>query len=278
MFFQLAGALLIALIGVSVHLLSTMDAPPADFGKGSMFDQIAGRYDMINRVLALGMDVNWRQHMVLKIAESLADNPSPRILDIATGTADVALLLAKQLPSASIVGVDPSSNMLDVGRQKTDKQGLSNNIHLQVADARELSSALSSQALFDAATMSFGIRNVPEKSQALCEIHGLLQPGSRFCILEFSEPDDSFGVMGVLARFFIRHVVPVVGGVLSGAPKEYLHLQNSIKEFPSPSEFSKLLEGLDCNGGYFSMEELIQLNFGSVQLYVTRSAMRKAPE
>ena len=113
--------------------------------------------------------------------------------------------------------------------------------------------------------------HVPEREVALCEIHRLLKPSGVLAILEFSEPDDSFGVLGMLARLFIRHVVPIVGGILSGAPKEYLHLQNSIKDFPTPPEFKKLMERLSCGEegkGYFDMEEVMHLNFGSVQLYV----------
>ena len=119
--------------------------------------------------------------------------------------------------------------------------------------------------------MAFGIRNVPERDVALCEIHRLLKPAGVLDILEFSEPDDSFGLLGRLARVFIRHIVPVVGGVLSGAPREYLHLQNSIKDFPTPPRFRELMENLSCGEdrkGFFSMEEVIHMNFGSVQLYV----------
>lgn len=258
-------------------MFSKVDAPPLDYGTGSMFDLIATRYDLINRALALGMDLNWRRTMVRKIGESIAasENNQPKILDLATGTADVALLLAQEIPSATIVGVDPSHNMLEVGRQKVKQQKLDAVIDLQLSDSRNLGEIDSSS--FDAATMAFGIRNVPERDMALCEIHRVLRPSSRFCILEFSEPDASFGILGAVARFFIRHVVPVVGGLLSGAPREYLHLQNSIKEFPSPQEFGALMQRLDCGSteGYFELEELIQMNFGSVQLYVTKAMNRR---
>lgn len=206
-----------------------------------------------------------------------------KILDLATGTADVAILLAKDYLSSGtdtkrdidILGVDPSINMITVGREKIAKENLASTITLDLGDARNLKGLENDS--FDAATMSFGIRNVPEKEEALCEIHRVLkkesdgQSGAKFGILEFSEPGDDSGIMGAGARLFIRYVVPVLGAVLSGAPREYMHLQNSIKEFPSPPEFAALMEGLKCgvnSNGRFRVEDLIQLNFGSVQLYL----------
>jgi len=115
----------------------------------------------------------------------------------------------------------------------------------------------------------------------LCEIHRVLVKGrqkSKLAILEFSEPTSDFGIMGFLARVFIRYILPVVGAVLSGAPREYMHLQNSIKDFPSPNEFVALIEGVECGKdekGSFQVENLVQMNFGSVQLYVASPIMRK---
>lgn len=250
--------------------LRTVETPPADFGSGSMFDQIAARYDLINRVLALRMDVGWRKQMTRRVREKLPRTSSEiRLLDVATGTADVALQLARDIPTSTILGLDPSNNMLSVGRDKIANQGLSDRIVLETADARDFS--MYEANAYAAATMAFGIRNVPEREDALCEIHRLLQPKGVLAILEFSEPDDSHGVMGFFARLFIRYIVPMVGGILSGAPREYLHLQNSIKDFPTPPNFNKLLENLSCGegkNGHFDMEPVMHMNFGSVQLYL----------
>ena len=112
-----------------------------------------------------------------------------RIVDLATGTADVALQLAQDIPTATIVGIDPSQNMLTVGRDKVASQDMSDRIELFLWDARQLSSWESN--FFDGATMAFGIRNVPERDVALCEIHRLLKPNGWVAILEFSEPDHS---------------------------------------------------------------------------------------
>jgi demethylmenaquinone methyltransferase / 2-methoxy-6-polyprenyl-1,4-benzoquinol methylase len=238
-----------------------------------MFDMIAGRYDLVNRVLAMRMDVGWRKIMVQKIKDKVP--PDARLLDIATGTADVALLLAEAMPLATVLGKDPSNNMLDVGRTKVHDRELDARIVLEYGDAQDFSAL--QESVFDGATMSFGIRNVPDRQTALCEIHRVLKPSAIFCILEFSEPDESAGIMGFFARLFIRHVVPVVGGVLSGKPREYLHLQNSIKDFPTPTEFGKIMETVNCGEsgrGAFRLDELIQMNFGSVQLYVTTAIER----
>ena len=273
-FLWLATVVLLPLIAFVAHqtLFEGVDQPPSDHGSGSMFDMIAGRYDAINRVLALGMDTSWRVTMVKFIQQHVRKGMNiahPRILDVSTGTADVALLLASAMPEATILGIDPSSNMLDVGRTKIQKRGKGNQVTLELHDARDLSKL--ENETFDAATMAFGIRNVPERGQALCEIHSLLRDNARFCILEFSEPDESFGVMGMTVRFFIRHVIPFLGGILSGAPREYWHLQKSINEFPSPKEFVEQIHALQCDGGAYHVDQVHQIMFGSVQIYSMRS-------
>eukprot|EP00555_Chaetoceros_dichaeta_P011659 CAMPEP_0198270206 /NCGR_PEP_ID=MMETSP1447-20131203/44154_1 /TAXON_ID=420782 /ORGANISM="Chaetoceros dichaeta, Strain CCMP1751" /LENGTH=290 /DNA_ID=CAMNT_0043962119 /DNA_START=52 /DNA_END=924 /DNA_ORIENTATION=- len=277
--------------------------PPTDFGTGSMFDQIATRYDFINRALALNLDTGWRKVMVKDVIRSgLEHNFLPsnnngdkkipfRVLDLATGTADVSILLAKeyravtaddneQPPQLEILGIDPSENMIQVGRKKVENQGLEDEIMLEIGDARDLKGLKDSS--FNAVTMSFGIRNVPEKKKVLCEMHRVLKMEvsadggegdvGKLAILEFTEPTYSEGgVMGLAARIFIRFVVPVIGAVLSGAPREYMHLQNSIKEFPPPKEFVALMEGVKCGDkgrGTFQVDEVKYLNFGSVVLYL----------
>ena len=224
--------------------------PPANFGSGSMFDRIATRYDFINRALALNMDTAWRVEMVKAVtSDGKLFAQESKILDLATGTADVAILLANAAREAAaapatatassathVLGVDPSQNMLSVGRDKIKERGLEDIVTLDIGDARNLVGLPTND--FDAATMSFGIRNVPEKDKALCEIWRVMKKDgrSKLGILEFSEPGPEAGILGSVARLFIRTVVPVLGAALSGAPKEYLHLQNSIQEFPPTRE------------------------------------------
>jgi demethylmenaquinone methyltransferase/2-methoxy-6-polyprenyl-1,4-benzoquinol methylase len=224
------------------------------------------------------MDVGWRQVMAHRLQERVASLSTPQLLDLATGTADVALLLANTIPGSTVIGVDPSNNMLDVGRSKVKHQKLEGRVDLRYGGVQDLANSFSENS-FDAATMAFGIRNVPDREEALCQVHRVLRPNGVFCIMEFSEPDDDAGIMGFLARIFIRHIVPVVGGIVSGAPREYLHLQNSIKDFPTPKEFGALIERVECGEdgkGTFRLDELVHMNFGSVQLYVATPIVREA--
>lgn len=282
----------------------TTEAPGLDYGTGSMFDKIATRYDTINRVLAMNMDIGWRRTMTSRIGELLSQedesNSAWKILDMATGTADVALQLVDDLErfqktsslQTTVLGLDPSENMLSVGRQKIQAEGLESRIVLETADARDLSGyydrTSDDSQKFDAATMAFGIRNVvPNRKKALCEIHKLLKPNGVLAILEFSKPTQKHGIFGAAAGVFIQHVVPFVGGLLSGgAKKEYRHLQNSIAEFPSPEIFKKQLETLECPlrdddddvyfyVGNYAMEDVVHMNFGSVQLYIGRAAVKQ---
>lgn len=285
------------MIVASLVLRSTIRSPPADYGKGSMFDLIATRYDFINRALALNLDMSWRRRLVDEVVgpsgELFQRGDKVRLLDLATGTADVAILLGKAVEkhnSGEVLGVDPSQNMLNVGIAKVEEESLSSVVSLELGDARKLD-ALDDNT-FDAATMSFGIRNVPQKAQALCEIHRVLKKEARaqskLAIMEFSEPGEDAGIMGAGARLFIRHLVPAVGAMLSGHPREYMHLQKSINEFPSPKEFVALIEGLKCpvkgidgveteidTYGSFRVEDTINLNFGSVQIYTATPILRK---
>lgn len=283
------GVPLLAILFHTIYVLKFTEVPPTDFGSGSMFDKIAHRYDITNRFLALNLDTSWRRLMVNEVLKNVSSESDQKIkiLDLATGTADVAILLANQANSRNtsggevkITGVDPSNNMISIGKEKVKSLDLSQQIQLQIGDARNLKEL--SDSSFHGATMAFGIRNVPEKELALCEMHRVLMKetksdkGSKLAILEFSEPDEESGILGYyFARPFIRHVVPVIGAALSGAPREYMHLQNSIKEFPTPTDFVSLMENLNCNYGWrkkekgnFRVDNLHQLNFGSVQLYV----------
>jgi len=265
-----------------------------------MFDLIATRYDFINRALALNLDMGWRHRLVAEVVGpegELFNNNNVQLLDLATGTADVAILLGKAAAkyassssnSASVLGLDPSQNMLNVGKTKVKDLDLANIVSLKLGDARKLSS-LDDNSI-DAATMSFGIRNVPEKAQALCEINRVLKKGSadtKLAIMEFSEPGEDSGIMGSLARAFIRHVIPSLGALLSGAPREYMHLQKSIQDFPSPSEFVELIEGVKCpvksddgeeelqvnTFGTFRVKKVVNLNFDSVQIYVATPVLK----
>ena len=221
-----------------------------------MFDRIAERYDLLNRILSLGIDQGWRQQAVA----ALRLGPSSRVLDLATGTADLALLEATSHPGCRVEGVDPSSRMLDIGRQKVERAGLSNVVTLTLGNAEELPFEAGS---FDAVSIAFGIRNVPDRARALREMARVTRPGGRVAILELSEPRG--GLLGPFARFHVHSVVPWLGGLISGS-REYRYLQKSIAAFPPPEEFAKVMTaaGLD-------VLETRPLTFGVACLYIAEA-------
>jgi demethylmenaquinone methyltransferase/2-methoxy-6-polyprenyl-1,4-benzoquinol methylase len=223
-------------------------------GSGEMFDAIAPRYDLLNRLLSLGIDQRWRRLLV----ERLALQPGAYVLDHATGTADLAILIARSAPGIRVVGVDPSSEMLRVGRAKVEAAGLAERVSLQTGSAEDLSSF--ANASVDAVSMAFGIRNVPDRPRALRELARVTRPGGRIAILELSEPRS--GILGPLARLHVHQIVPWVGGLLSGA-REYRYLQKSIAAFPPPSEFARLMEDSGMR-----VQSVEPLTFGACHLYV----------
>lgn len=230
-------------------------------GSGAMFDAIAPRYDLLNRIISLGIDQRWRRRTVA----SLALQPGGRVLDLATGTGDLALLVARTHPEVTVVGLDPSANMLAVGARKVTAAGLDARVSLVQGDAQALPFE---GDRFDGACMAFGIRNVPDRSAALREIARVVRPGGRVAILELSEPRS--GILGPLARFHIHSVVPALGAVLSGA-KEYRYLQRSIAAFPPPEQFAEQMRGAGLD--VLSVEPL---TFGVCCLYVATPAARGA--
>jgi demethylmenaquinone methyltransferase/2-methoxy-6-polyprenyl-1,4-benzoquinol methylase len=230
-----------------------MSGPGAGAGSGLMFDRIAHRYDLLNRLMSFGLDRWWRRQTVA----ALALGPGHRVLDLATGTADLALAVARRHDGVAVVGVDPSPRMLAIGRQKVERAGLGDRVTLGSGTAEALAFP---DAAFDGVCMAFGIRNVPERDRALREITRVTRPGGRVAILELTEP--RAGLLGGLARFYIHRVVPWLGALLSGA-REYRYLEASIAAFPSPTAFTEMLTAA-------GLEPLrvVPLTFGACTLFV----------
>lgn len=235
---------------------------PTNLGSGAMFDAIAARYDTLNRILSLGMDQGWRR----KAVAALALPSNARVLDLATGTGDLAIAIAETHLDATVVGVDPSRNMLAEGIRKVSDVNLTGRIEMREGDAQALPF---DDKTFDGVTIAFGIRNVPDRAKALREMARVTRTGGRVVVLELSEPRS--GVMGVLARTYVHEIVPRVGGILSGA-KEYRYLQKSIAAFPPADEFGRMMEEAGLK-----VLEMPALTFGVAHLYVGTPQRGAAP-
>lgn len=222
-------------------------------GSGAMFDQIASRYDLLNRLMSMGIDQSWRRKTVR--AMNLPANA--RALDLATGTGDLALMIARMHPDAEVIGSDPSVGMLDIGVEKVERSGLADRVRLERGDAQALPYEDDS---FDGCCIAFGIRNVPDRSAALSEMARVTKLGGRIAVLELGEP--SVGWLSPIARFHVRKVIPRLGGMLSGS-REYRYLQESIAAFPSADEFTALMQ--ECA---LRVLEVKALTFGACNLFV----------
>ncbi|MCP4658919.1 MAG: class I SAM-dependent methyltransferase [bacterium] len=228
---------------------------PPPPGSGAMFDRIAGRYDLLNRLMTFGLDRRWRR---LTVA-ALDLEPGCRILDLAAGTADMALEVLRQCPRAKAVGLDPSPGMLEIGRRKVGEAGFGERIELRRGRAEALPFADRS---FDGVSIAFGIRNVPDRAAGLREMARVTRPAGRIAILEGTEPRS--GPLAPLVRWHLRSLVPRLGALLSRAP-EYRYLQRSIGAFPPPPEFARLMAA--CG---LEVLRIRPLAFGACSLFVAR--------
>jgi len=199
-----------------------------------MFNAIAGRYDFLNRLLSLGQDVRWRKSLI----KFLADHDKQKVLDLATGTADVLIVLTKDNPKVHQgFGVDPAVKMLEIGRKKIAAQHLEDRLMLQQGDAQALPFLDES---FDCVTISFGIRNIPDLRLALLEMYRVTRKGGRVLILEFSKPANP--VLKAGHWLYLQTVVPLVGFIFSGNFKAYTYLNQTIQTFPYGDRFCKILK------------------------------------
>jgi demethylmenaquinone methyltransferase/2-methoxy-6-polyprenyl-1,4-benzoquinol methylase len=223
-----------------------------------MFDAIAPRYDFLNHFLSAGLDRGWRDRAVDALA--LADGA--RVLDVCTGTADLAIATVTRARGASVVGVDFAGEMLRLGLAKIRAASLDRRIRLVRGDAAQIPIADRS---CDAATIAFGIRNVAEPERALAEIARVLKPGARLAILEFGQPR----IPGIRALYswYFRYLLPVVGRLVSKHQSAYSYLPASVGTFPPPSEFARTLGATG-----FSHVRAVPLTFGIVYLFVATRA------
>ncbi len=219
-----------------------------------MFDAIAARYDLVNRVLSGGLDQRWRARAV----RALDLQPTDTLVDLCTGTADVALAAAPL--AGRVIGVDFSHEMLRLGLEKVRTRALGNRIALARGDATALPLRASSA---DAAVISFGIRNVQEPAAALRELARVLRPGGRLAILEFGLPTSR--PFRALYSWYANRLLPAVGRLISRHASAYDYLPESVSRFPPPEAFGRLLQ---ANG--FPHVEIVPLTLGVVYLYIAR--------
>lgn len=200
-----------------------------------MFNSIAPYYDFLNRLLSLGIDTIWR-----KKAVALLKRKKPKtILDVATGTADLALETARQIKPEKIIGVDISTQMLNIGKEKIRKKGWSEYIDLREGDSENLPFQ---DNTFDALTVAFGVRNFENLEVGLSEMRRVLKPGGLLVVLEFSKPR-IFPFRQIFNAYF-KYILPLVGRITSKDPKAYRYLYESVQAFPEGERFLSILTKL----------------------------------
>jgi demethylmenaquinone methyltransferase / 2-methoxy-6-polyprenyl-1,4-benzoquinol methylase len=197
-----------------------------------MFNDIAPRYDFMNRFLSAGTDVHWRK----KALRLLKKDRPQTILDVATGTADVALMAAPILSPNKIIGIDIAEGMLELGRKKIREAGLEHMIELQTGDSESIQFP---DNVFDAVTVSFGVRNFQHLENGLQEIRRVLKDGGKLIVLEFSKPD--LPVIKQLYNFYVGVVGPVLGKLFSSNREAYQYLNDSVQKFPEGKAFLEIL-------------------------------------
>jgi len=219
----------------------------------AMFDNIAPNYDLLNRVLTLGIDTRWRS----KAIKELVSHKPLSILDVATGTGDFALEAYKRLTPDKIVGIDISHEMLELGRKKISKKSLQDKIEMIKADSEALPFDNDN---FDAVTASFGVRNFENLQKGINENYRVLKSGGKIVILEFTKPR-AFPFKQLFNIYF-RYVLPVIGRVKSKDPAAYKYLYESVQAFPDYDEFLEVMK----KAGFKSCS-WTSLSFGICAIY-----------
>jgi demethylmenaquinone methyltransferase/2-methoxy-6-polyprenyl-1,4-benzoquinol methylase len=199
----------------------------------SMFDSIAKKYDFLNSFLSLGIDQGWRK----KAISYLGNNQLQHLLDIATGTADMALMANKQIQPVKITGIDISEGMMQYGRIKIAQKGLSEKITLSQVDSTAIPF---NDNQFDGAMVAFGVRNFADLEKGLSEIHRVLLPGSKLVVLEFSRPT-SFWFKPIYT-LYMKWITPTIGKLFSGNKEAYAYLNESVIAFPEGAAFVSVFE------------------------------------
>ncbi|MBI5231311.1 MAG: bifunctional demethylmenaquinone methyltransferase/2-methoxy-6-polyprenyl-1,4-benzoquinol methylase UbiE [Coriobacteriales bacterium] len=210
------------------------DAPgrPTTERVRGIFSNIAGQYDSFNRISSLGIDRSWRKELV----KAAALTSTSRVLDLCAGTGDVALAVAKQAAPAEVVITDFTPEMLEIAAEKAKSYEGPTKLAIEQADAQDLPFDDES---FDAATVAFGVRNLPDRAANFAEVRRVLKPGGRYIILEFSRP--TFAPWRGFYHVYLRYVIPAIGGALTGDRPSFQYLNDSIRQFPTQPQLASEL-------------------------------------
>ena len=219
----------------------------------AMFDDIAPRYDFMNRFLSAGIDVYWRR----KALQKLKENAPKLMLDVATGTADVAVMAAEMLKPSKIYGIDISEGMLEFGRKKLVKEKLTDVIELRNGDSEKIDFP---DECFDAVTVAFGVRNFAGLEKGMSEILRVLKPGGKLVVLEFSKP--TLPGIRELYNLYMNVVAPGMGGIFSKNRDAYQYLHDSVQKFPEGKAFTHVLSSVG-----FKETLCERLSFGICSIY-----------
>lgn len=219
----------------------------------NMFNSIAGKYDFLNHFLSMGIDIYWRNQLVKRLKKT---HPS-QVLDIATGTGDLAITISKSMPQASIIGADISENMLEVGKQKVKKKKLEDRIKMEMGDSEKLKY---NDGFFDAVTVAFGVRNYEDLDKGLVEMYRVTKANGSVYILEFSKPT-AFPIKQIY-NFYFSSILPLLGKSVSKDDAAYTYLPESVQQFPDGDNFLKHLS----NAGYQDVKQ-VKFTFGICSLY-----------
>lgn len=219
-----------------------------------MFDSIAPAYDFMNRAMTFGIDKLWRRRAVKMIAK----HAPKRILDIATGTGDLAIRLAKSLKPESVVGVDLSEQMLAIGQEKVKKEGLAGIVSLSPADCMHLPFE---NEIFNCVTVAYGVRNFEHLQQGYEEMHRVLRSGGVLCVIELSTPTSP--LVKPFYKAYTKWIIPAVGRLVSKDVRAYSYLPESIAAVPQGENMLALMK----NAG-FSQCSFTPLTFGTCTIYI----------
>ncbi len=206
-----------------------------------MFNDIAFRYDFLNHFLSAGIDKRWRRKAIRQL-ESIKPK---KMLDVATGTADVAIMASGILHPERITGIDISDGMLDIGRKKIQKLGLQDRIELLNGDCETINF---DDGSFEAVTVAFGVRNFENLEKGLTEIRRVLKPGGKLVVLEFSKP--TMPVIKTMYNLYMKYICPNVGKLVSKNRNAYRYLDESINRFPEGKNFTSILDNLGYRNTY----------------------------